>query len=313
MGRVTRTYGSHGDRNAHKGALRALAELVSRQHGVVSLAQLRGLGFGDSWIRRRIAAGYLIRIHRGVYTVGRRDLSRKGRWMAAVLTCGYGALLSHRSAAAHWGLLATAAARIDVSLPSHRAVRGREGVWIHRVRLDQPDRTLRDAIPITTPMRTLLDLGDVATASRVRQAYEQSLRLGLFDRNKVDALIARSPGRRGLRPLCSLLAEGHDEPSILRSKLERRFLELCRAHALPLPATNAVVEGFEVDAVWPRARLVVELDSYAHHRGREAFEGDRQRDQRLALAGYRVLRFTDRRLRRDPNGVAAALRRMLGL
>lgn len=305
-------HGRYGAHNAGTGLDQRLLQLAAAQHGVVSRSQLVALGFSSDAIKHRTARGRLVRIHRGVYAIGHDRLSRRGHWTAAVLTCGPGALLSHRSAAAHWGLLLTSPARIDVSLPRYRAVRTRDGIRIHHLRLDPEDCAVKDRIPLTAPIRTLLDLADVAPAMRVRQAYEQSLRLGLFDRVQMEALLARSPGRRGLRPLRGLLAEGHDEPPILRSELERRLLDLCRAHALPLPATNAVVEGFEVDAVWPRARLVVELDSYAHHRGRGAFEGDRQRDQRLALAGYRVLRFTARRLRRDPDGVAAALRRMLG-
>ncbi|MEO8092989.1 MAG: DUF559 domain-containing protein [bacterium] len=232
--------------------------------------------------------------------------------MAAVLTYGDGTVLSHRSAAAHWDLLRTATPTIDISVPSHRNVRAREGIRIHRSRLGDSDRAARAAIPVTSIPRTLLDLGDVVPPQRVRSAYERSLTLGLFDLGALTSLLARSPGRRGLKPLRGLLAEGCDEPPILRSVLERRLLDLCHAHALPLPATNAVVEGLEVDAVWPRARLVVELDGYVHHRGREAFERDRERDARLALAGYRVLRFTDRRMRGDPGGVAATVLAMVG-
>jgi very-short-patch-repair endonuclease len=309
VGRVTRIHGRHSAHDVGTGLYQRLLELAAAQHGVVSRRQLLQIGLTRDAIKHRIARGDLVRVQRCVYAIGHERLSRKGRWMAAVLTYGDG-VLSHRSAAAHWDLLATAAARIDISLPSHRDVRAREGIRIHHVRLGQGDRTIRDAIPTTTPMRTLLDLADVVSASRVREAYERSLNLGLFDMRAVESLLVRSPGRRGLKLLCELIAEA-SEPPILRSKLERRFLELCRSQALPLPATNVVVEGFEVDALWPRARLIAELDSRAHHSGPQAFERDRVRDERLALAGYRVLRFTDRRLKEEPSGVAAAVRAML--
>ncbi len=271
------------------------------------------LGFTPDAIKHRLARGRLIRIHRGVYAIGHDRLSRRGRWMAAVLTCGPGAVLSHRSAAAHWGLLDTHATRIDVSLPSHRAVRAREAVRIHRVRLGEPDRSLRDAIPITTPMRTLLDLGDVVSPSRVREAYEQSLRLGLFDLNEIDALIARSTGRRGLKPIKQLLAEGQDEPPILRSELERRFLDLCRDQALPLPrpptrsSQGSRWTPLAEPAPGGRARRLRD------HRRRVAFERDRERDAAARAGGLPRLaihRQAAERATRD--GIAATVRAMLG-
>jgi predicted transcriptional regulator of viral defense system len=135
----------------------ALAELAERQSGVVSLAQLRALGLGPRAVQQRASAGRLRRLHRGVYAVGHGVLRREGRRLAAVLACRDGAVLSHRSAAAHWGLLETQAALIDVTAPRGR--HGGQGIRLHRSRsLDARDTTKHEGIPITKVPRTLLDL-----------------------------------------------------------------------------------------------------------------------------------------------------------
>lgn len=304
----TRIQGAYTSRNVPSGALRRLAEVATRQHGVVSLEQLRWLGFNKSWIDRRIAAGYLIRVQRSVYAVGHARLSREGYWMAAVLTYGEGTLLSHLSAAAHCGLLRTSAAKIDVSLASHRDVRARKGIRTHHSRLHPSDIGRKDSIPVTSPMRTLLDLADVVAPPRVREAFEQSQRMGLFDRRAVDAVIERSPGRRGLKVVGELIAEGQDTPPDLRSPREQEFLDLIRAAGLPIPQTNVVVEGILVDAYWPEHGLVVELDSYGYHRSKAKFEQDRKNTEQLQNAGLAVRRFSTDRLKEKPNAIVQAVR-----
>jgi predicted transcriptional regulator of viral defense system len=148
----------------------ANAALATRQHGVVARWQLLGLGLGTRAIDYRVSVGRLHVIHRGVYAVGRRDLSLRGRWMAAVLACGEGAVLSQRSAGALWGFLGTGSSRIDVTVP------GRDGavptrVRRHRVRrLHSGDITELDAIPVTTVVRTLFDLAEVLDLHRLEGA-----------------------------------------------------------------------------------------------------------------------------------------------
>jgi hypothetical protein len=269
------------------------------------------LGFAKSTITRRVAAGRLFRVFRGVYAVGHPRLSRRGSWMAAVLTYGSGALLSHRSAAALWGLLPPSDGRIDVTVERGARREGRLGVRLHRARLHPDDRSVRDAIPLTSPARTLVDLADVARPSTVRRAFEEAERLRIFDLHALSALLRRSRGRRGLRVLGELLAEGQDSPPTVRSQLERDFRDLIRSAGLPMPAMNVMVAGFEVDALWPQQGLVVELDGYDYHRSRLAFERDRERDERLQLTGLRVVRFTARRLRDDPGAVLRTIRRLL--
>jgi hypothetical protein len=230
--------------------------------------------------------------------------------MAAVLASGTEALLSHRSAAALWGFLETARPQIDVTTP-RRDRRARPGIDLHRVRTLHPDnRAVRDSIPVTSVARTLLDIAEVVRFRRLMAAFEQAERLGLLDVGALRSLCERSRGRSALKPIGRLLLLAHEPPDT-RSELERRFVDLCRESDLPTPVLNADVAGLTVDALWPDERLVVELDGFAYHGTRAAFEGDRVRDERLHRAGYRVLRVTYRRLENDREGVVHALRSLL--
>jgi very-short-patch-repair endonuclease len=289
---------------------RQIAALAGRQHGVVAYRQLQALGFGRGAIGRRVSAGRLHRVHFGVYAVGHRVVSLHGRWMAAVLACGDLAVLSHRDAAALHGIRRDARPSVDVSAPRSR--RPREGITLHRpVVLERRDRTRVDGIPVTTLDRTLLDLATVVGRRQLERAYEEADRLQLLDVRAVERQLARAwrrPGSHALRMVVQQ-ALGWAET---RSELERRFLRLCRSASLPRPAVNSVLAGFEVDMAWPPQRLVVELDGFGYHRTRAAFERDRLRDARLQVAGFRVLRITQRRLETEPERVVAELRALLG-
>lgn len=185
---------------------------------------------------------------------------------------------------------------------------------MHRPRrLDQDDCTALDGVPVTTVARTLLDLAEVVGLADLDRATEQAERIGIFDLDQMNRLLGRSRGRRGLRPLRVVLARQAPETMSARSELERAFLRLCREGSIPVPSINIWIEGYEVDAAWPRARLVVELDGFEYHRTRAAFERDRLRDAQLQAAGFSVIRLTDQRLRTDRDGVVGSLRRMLGL
>jgi very-short-patch-repair endonuclease len=216
--------------------------------------------------------------------------------MAAVLACGPGALLSHRSAGALWGITWPTSLPPDVTVSAVR--RQRTGLRQHSVRnFTAADRAVCDGIPLTSLPRTLLDLATILTPQRLERALEESERLGLFDLRAVEDLMSRSTGRRGVARLRSALS-AYREPAFTRSELERRFLELVKEAGLPRPSANAWVEGHEVDVIWRRERLVVELDGYEFHRTRAAHERDRRRDEELALAGYQVIRLTWQRIER---------------
>jgi very-short-patch-repair endonuclease len=287
-----------------------VANLAARQHGVVAHRQLIELGLRPKAIQYRLATGRLHRVYPGVYAVGHRALSRHGRWLAAVLACGEQALLSHRSAAALWGLRRGAPGRIDVTAPG-RSRHGLPGIAVHRVRRLHPDdRARRESIPVASVARTLLDLAEVLGSQELERAFEDAERLRLLDLRAIDGVMRRSRGRRGLRPLRKLLADLAPAPHT-RSELERSFVELCRDHELRAPGINALVNGYEVDMLWPEQRVIVELDGHAFHHTRAAFERDRLRDAALQLAGYRVVRLTWLRLAREPAAVADLVRRLL--
>lgn len=283
----------------------AIAALARVQHGVISRAQLASLGLSPAAIKTRVRAGRLHRLHRGVYAVGHTRLSRSGRFMAAVLACGEGAVLSHRSAAALWGLYGEAPVRVDVTRTTTGG-RAHSGIAIHRTRrLADHERTTKDGIPVTTVARTLLDLAD---AVPVEGAVARADRAELLDLDAVHRAIAGNPGRRG----ATRLLEALDAPILTRSELEDAFVALVRKAGIPEPQVNTRVAGLEVDFHWPDHKLVVEADGHRYHRGVARQERDRQREAILARAGVRTHRFTHRQIVRGPGEVEATLRALLG-
>jgi hypothetical protein len=292
-----------------------IAELAVRQHGVVSLDQLRDMGLSASGVRARVATGRLHRVHRGVYAVGHSVLAVEGRWMAAVLACGVEAVLSHRSAAELWDLVRTARGAIDVTV-RRSGQRKRQGIDTHRPRyLDPIDTTVRNGIPCTTVHRTLLDLADVVDRRRAERALEQAEVLRLFDLRALDAVLWRAPTRSGTAVLRSILADNRVGQTITRSVMEERFLALCESGGIPRPLVNAWIDleggGVEVDFLWPEQRQIVEVDGYESHGTRWAFRRDRRRDRRLKLAGFDVNRFTWQDLDGDPGEVVQTVGALL--
>jgi very-short-patch-repair endonuclease len=282
-----------------------VAALASRQHGVVSAAQLRALGLTAGGIEVRLRARRLFRLHRGVYAVGHTALTSQGRDLAAVLACGPGALLSHRSAARRWGLLRSSSSRIEVTAP--RARKPRPGIVVRRSRsIDRDDAATVLGIPVTSVARTLVDLAEVLDATRLERAVNEAEVLRLFDLDAITATLERLHGRRRARRLRRVLATYVPEPRFTRSDAERRFLRLCSERGLPAPETNCWIGGQEVDAYWPDARLAVEVDSRTFHTTLRAFEEDRRRDRSLAALGIQVSRVTSRDLR-DGARLAAEL------
>jgi very-short-patch-repair endonuclease len=259
-----------------------IARLATRQHGVVSIEQLRAAGLSQDSVKRRVRGGRLHRIHRGVYAVGHAAFGNEGRWMAAILACGDGALLSHRSAAELWELLPAQEGPVDVTIPTTGGRRRREGIRLHRHHSLPIATTSRlKGIPVTTPARTIRDLRRTASTDELRRAIREAQfrRLGLGD-------------------------EADGEPDLTRSKLERRFLRLCSRHRFPRPEVNARVGPFEVDFLWRDRGLIIETDGWQAHGGRLAFEDDRARDVDLKLLGDEVVRFTHRQVMEQPRAVA---------
>jgi predicted transcriptional regulator of viral defense system len=286
----------------------ALADLAQRQHGVVTVHQLRELGFSLSAIGRAGGAGRIHRVHRGVYAVGHMALSSHGRCHAAVLACGDSALLSHTAAAWLWGLVGSFG-QIDVTAPGNR--HRREGIAVHRSAiLTLAERAVVDGIPTTAVSRSLLDLAAVGSGRSLQAAVERAERLDILRLDEVDSTLSRHPGARGSRRLRQAL-DIYRDPIFSRARSERLFLDLVREAGLPRPSMNRYVEGHEIDAYWHEERFAVEIDGWGSHRTRRAFERDPVRQEDLKLSGIDSIRVTARRVEREPEEVGRRLRALL--
>ncbi len=265
-----------------------MARVAGRQHGVISAQQLAATGLDKDAVAWRARAGRLYRLHRGVYAVGHRSLSWRGRWMAAVLAAGDGAVLSHHSAAALWEFLRPLEGPIDVTVSRDSGRCRRAELRIHRSRTLGPGAvTRRHGISVTTPARTIVDLEGTVEPHLLRRAIRQAELKG--HRLGAGVTVHRT-----------------------RSDLELDFLAFCAAHDLPRPEVNARVGRYLVDFLWRESRLAVETDSWNYHRGSVAFEDDHERELALRRAGFEVRRFTGAQLERRPEAVAADLEEALG-
>jgi len=278
-------------------------ELQRKQHGVVERSQLRSLGFSEEAIRHGIESGRLHALWRGVYAVGRPEVTLRGRWMAAVLSCGDSALLSHRCAGAHWGLIRSAPG-IEVVVP-YDVVRRRPGIRVRRRRgLDARHRRVIDGIPVTDPVSTLVDLASCMATQHLERAINEADRLDLVDPETLAGALGSLPRRRpGVARLGRLLAR----QTFTDSGLERRFLALARSAGLPTPETQAWINGYRVDFYWPWLGLVVETDGLRYHRTPGQQAKDQHRDQAHVMAGLTALRFPEAQIRYEPRRVQATL------
>ena len=275
---------------ARETALPGLGALARRQWGVVTRAQLAAAGLGDSGVRDWVRDGRLLRLHRSIYAYGHDRLRIEGRWLAAVLACGPGAALSHRSAALLWEIRQNSSGLVDVTVPSQNGRSERVGIRIHRsARLAADEVTAQRGIPVTTLARTLLDLADVLHPQALRRAITEAEYRGRFDLTSLIAVVESNPGRRGAKVMRAAEQAGHRT----RSPLEDRFLAFVDKWRVEEPESNVWLEGYEVDFLWRRVGLVVELDGAAEHGTRAAVRRDRRRDRVLWRAGFRTMRLTD--------------------
>jgi hypothetical protein len=286
----------------------AIAEVASLTHGVVTRRILLGKGVTPDEVKQRLRRGSLIREYPGVYRVGHRAPSVEARYLAAVLACGEGSLLSARPAAFLWGLIRGEPPRPEVIALVKRRVRG---VTTHRVRrIDSEDATSCHGVPLTTVPRTLVDLaGALSEQALGRACHEAEVRHQMTP-EQVEIVLVRLPTRRGAGTLRRIL---HGEIHVTLSRLEGRFLALVRAQGVPLPETNRPAGSHRVDCRWPRHRLTVELDSYRYHRSRHAWEADRRREREAYARGDQFRRYTWADVFEDPTLMLRELRTLLGL
>jgi predicted transcriptional regulator of viral defense system len=288
------------------GADHLIAKIAGRQHGNITHTQLRACGLTDQAIRYRVAVGRLYKVHHGVYAVGRPPITSLERAAAAVLACGPGAALSHQSALAIWGLRAHWPASCDVTI---RGDRRPSAITVHRTRtLARRDLTVQRAIRVTSPARTLLDCAPALSDRGLTRAVNDARLARLCGPDALADVVARNRNHPGAKRLARL-AQDANGPT--RSEFEDRFAGLCGRYNLPTPAFNVSVAGYEVDAYFEAARLIVELDSWEFHQDRGAFERDRDRDADHLAAGLRTARITWGRLVKTPGREARRLQAIL--
>lgn len=276
--------------------------------------QLVELGFSAAAIRHRIETGRLHPLYRGVYAVGRPEVSRHGRWMAAVLRCGPSAVLSHRSAAVLWGIrreLRTGNGPpqvVEISV-SVAVARNPPRIRVHRrSNLTEADVTTHHGIPVTTPASTLVDLASDLPRSGLEAAINEADKLDLIDPETLRVSLEAMPRRSGLGGLRRIL-DRHTF-TLTDSALERLFLPLVRKAGLPPPLTQQRVNGYRVDFFWPELGLVVETDGLRYHRTPAQQTADHRRDHAHAAAGLERLRFSRAQVRYEPDHVLATLTRV---
>lgn len=287
----------------------AIRELVERQHGVVAWRQLVEIGIDEGLLRKRVARGQLLPLHRGVFALGHRRIGHRGRWIAGVLACGPTAVLSHASAAHLWGVRRSSAL-VEVSRVSgHRRP---HGVLLHQPKALPPaDVAEHGGIPVTSLERTLADIAGRCDIRQMERLLVEADRSGQLSWSALWNVLERPGGRKGIGRLRRVAREVDPRAAETRSPLEVDFLAICREAGLPLPQVNVIVEGRLIDFFWPAARLIVETDSYTYHGDRPAFERDHESTLALTAAGYEVHRPTRQMLERDPGPLLTLLRRSL--
>jgi len=284
---------------------RAVRRIALAQHGAISAEQLRAAGLTRHAIAARVRSGRLVPLFRGVYVLGDPELIPLARPSAALLAFGGAAVLSHRCAASVWGLAEADATTIDVTLAGGNR-RSRPGVRVHRVgRLHRSDIATRERLRLTSPARTLIDFAAAASSNELADAFGEARARRLLTEPALAAALARAPANHaGAAVVRSMLRAGGTYD---RSEAERTMRRLCAAAGLSQPRANVMLHGHLVDFLWPELGLIVEVDGYATHGGRHAFENDRRRDQAHAAAGYVVIRITWRQLQHEPLAVIARL------
>ena len=283
---------------------------MARQHGVVARRQLMELGFSARSIHHQIASARLHPVWPGVYAVGRPQLSLHGRWLAAVLSCGPDAVLSHECAAGLWEFRPVMPDRIEVSVPVH-VVRRPRGIVVHRRKsLGSGEVERRHGIPVTTPVTTLVDIAVRLERRHLEAAINEADKRDLVSPEELRSALDELPRRPGI----GILREVLDRRTftLTDSELERRFLPVARRAGLPLPKTACYVNGFKVDFYWPDLGLVVETDGLRYHRTPAQQARDRVRDQAHAAAGLTPLRFTRAQVRFEPRHVQETLLAVAG-
>ena len=265
---------------------RELARIADGQHGVVTRAQILHAGVTPAEIAHRVRTGALLRQHRGVYRVGHRAPSVEARYLAAVLACGHGAVLSGRAAAHLFGLLKGRPPRPEVTTRTERSIRG---IMTRRARRRPIDAAVWRGVPVATVATVLVDLAAVLGVDALARACHEASVLHGTTPADVEAALALRPRSKGASKLRRIVC---GDVHVTLSALERRFLARLREAGLERPQTNRPAGGRRVDCRWPELKVTVELDSYRYHSSRHAWEQDRRREREAHARGDAFRRYT---------------------
>lgn len=286
----------------------ATQELAQSQFGLVTCGQAVAKGMSRWTVNDRVAARRWRPVFPGVYVIGVTDPSWEQKLLAACLFAGPRAVASHRAAGILWNLDGLVRAPVEITVPHHEEASLR-GVAVHRSRkLDERDVTHRGPIPVTSVERTLIDLGRYLEARETEKALESALRQRMTTPqsvwNYVENRGGRIPGCRLLRGI--MLARGDAKPAGSGGEVE--FLRLLRRAGIPQPVRQFQLRLSNgrtafLDFAWPDLKLGMEYDGYDSHGGRLAHAADLERQNAIISLGWTLLRYSGRRVRRDPAAV----------
>ena len=299
------------DRGSGKPRPRLVGEVAGGQYGVVSLAQLRAAGLSEREVAGWVERGHLLAVHRGVFLLGHRNVLSKAYLVAALLAAGPEAFLSHRTAAAVWGLREVAVSRIDVTVPGRKR-RSRGSLRVHRTTV-VPDVEIRNDLRVSSFPQMLIELAPQETSHELERLITWGIRKSLLNLDEMRTALGRAGRRPGSAKLTKALGAylpTHDR----KSELERDFDEFLAGHPeIPPPQRNIHIDGWEIDCYWPQHRLAVELDGRPYHIAIKDIEKDKYKDAKLLIIGIRTMRITDTRFNHDPAGVYEDLVAALGV
>ena len=279
---------------------------------MVDNRQLLELGIGEGLVFKRQEAGLLIPLYRGVYALAHSRITREGRWMAAVLACGPGAVLSHFSAGSLWGICGSYGPIEVLRQSGGFKADGHLNLRLHQTRrLYEYEVTLERGIPVVTIERALLDLAARRDSKQLERMLVRACKREGFSWSRFAHITSRRRGCKGVGRLRRIALEVNPEALETRSDSEVDFLALWRNVSSSVPAVNVLVEGRLVDFLWSEQKVIVETDSWSHHGDRPTFEDDHQRDVDLIAAGYQVYRTTYKMLERNPGPFLRNVQRAL--
>lgn len=293
---------------------RRLATLTKTQRGVVSSAQLRAIGFSRNMVAHRLGIGRLIRLSQGLFALAGVTMTARSRQWAALLTIGADAVISHLSAL---GLMRVRPDPMVVDVTCRRAFHRRDGIRLHRASLDPDEITVIDGVRVTTPSRTLFDVGTMLGAKAHARVANEALMQGLCELADLHAAHDRHAGRPGSVAFRRLLKALDPEGRHHRSPLEIRLNRFLRARRVPPWESNARItvggDVFEPDVLWRAERVIVEADGRDPHLAPLTFASDRRRDRRMRVEGWEPIRVTSLDLDEQPDELERDLRTLLGL